>query len=67
MDSKEIHATMRKRVPVIYEGKTYDRILEYVSFYDRDGKHQLSAVLLQGRASFRVPADKVERMDNDRS
>lgn len=60
MDSKEIHAAMRKRLPVMYEGKTYDRILEYVSFYDKAGQHQLSVVLLQGRASFRVPADKVE-------
>ena len=67
MDSKEIHAAMRKRLPVMYEGKRYDRIIEYVSFYDKSGQRQLSAVLLQGRTSFRVPAEKVERMDNDRS
>lgn len=60
MDSKEIDAAMRARVPVMYEGMRYDRIIEYVSWYDNNNKRHLSAVLMLGRHSYRVPADKVE-------
>ena len=60
MDSKEIDRAMRTCKPVMYEGKRYERIIEYISWYDKNGKHRLSVVLLQGRASYRVPADKVE-------
>ena len=65
MDSKQIHNAMRKRVPVIYEGVEYDRILEYVSWYDDQRKHRLSVVLLSGRNSVRVPAEKVEDMEQE--
>lgn len=60
MDSKQIDAAMRNRLPVVYKGTSYDRILEYVSWYDNDKKRRLSVVLLQGRTSYRVPADQVE-------
>jgi hypothetical protein len=60
MDSNQIHNAMKMRLPVAYEGMRYDRILEYVSFYDKDGKRRLSLVLLLGNSTFRVPADKVE-------
>lgn len=60
MDSKAIHDAMRKRLPVKCDGVRYERILEYVSWYDDEGRHKLSAVLLSGRYSMRVPADKVE-------
>ena len=63
MDSAQIHAAMRKRLPVKYEGIKYDRVLEYISWYDNQNKHHLSAVLLSGRTSVRVPADKVETME----
>lgn len=59
MDSKQIDAAMRDRIPVVCDGIQYDRILEYVSWYDNNGKRRLSVVLLQGRTSYRVPAEKV--------
>ena len=60
MDSAQIDAAMRERLPVVYNGQRYDRIIEYISWYDNNQKRRLSAVLIQGRASYRVPADKVE-------
>ena len=64
MDSTQIHNAMRKRLPVQYDGRKYDRVLEYISWYDGSNKHHLSAVLLSGRNSVRVPADKVESMED---
>lgn len=63
MNSRQIDEAMRKRLPVTYEGRKYDRILEYVSWYDIQNQHHLSAVLLSGRNTVRVPADKVEPME----
>lgn len=60
MDSSAISDAMRKRLPVQYDGRRYDRIIEYVMWYDNNGKRKLSLVLLEGRGSIRVPADKVE-------
>ena len=60
MDSKQIDTAMRDRLPVVYNGQRYDRIIEYISWYDNNRKRRLSVVLIQGRASYRVPADKVE-------
>ena len=60
MDSKQIHKAMRDRQPVVYDGKRYDRIAEYVAWFDNNKTLRLSVVLLQGRHSYRVPADKVE-------
>lgn len=51
---------MKHRLPVVYDGKRYDRILEFVSSYDENGNRRLSVGLLQGRTLHRVPADKVE-------
>lgn len=45
MDSKQIDAAMRNKAPVIYNGQRYVRILEYVMWYDKQGKRQLSAQL----------------------
>ena len=60
MTSAEIDAAMKRRRPVMYEGRRYDRICEYICWYDERGKRQLSVTLLDGRASYRVPAEKVE-------
>ena len=60
MDSKAIDAAMKRRLPIRYNGQRYDRILEYVSWYDNDRRRRLSVVLLLGRTSYRVPAEKVE-------
>lgn len=59
MDSKQIDAAMRNRLPVICDGIQYDRILEYVCWYD-EGRRRLSVVLQARNCTVRVPADKVE-------
>ena len=59
MDSKTIHELMQSRQPVTYDGIQYDRIAEYVSGYDKQGKHQLSVVLIRNNYSMKVPADKI--------
>lgn len=60
MTSKQIDDAMRQQLPVKYEGKKYDRILEYISRYDEQCRRTLSVGLLQGNSIFRVPAEKVE-------
>lgn len=65
MDSAAIDAAMRDRAPVVYDGRRFDRIHEYISWYDGTGKRRLSVGLLQGRTSYRVPADKVELFKED--
>lgn len=60
MNSKQIDTAMKDCLPVMFDGKRYDRIAEYISFYDDKKQHHLSVVLIQGRTSYRVPADKVE-------
>ena len=59
MDSRTVDEAMRKRLPVMYDGTRYDRIIEYISWYDRNRKHRLSVVLQRQRYSVRVLADKV--------
>lgn len=63
MDSKQIDTAMRNKTPVMYNGQRYVRILEYVMWYDKQGKRQLSAVLL-GEQNYmvRVPSEKVEEV-----
>lgn len=63
MDSKLIHKAMKDRLPVIYEGKRYDRIAEYVAWYDEGQKLHLSAGLIIGNSLIRVDAAKVEMED----
>lgn len=60
MDSKQIDKAMRNKTPVVYNGQRYVRILEYVMWYDKQGKRQLSAVLLgEQNYTIRVLAEKV--------
>lgn len=60
MDSKEIDRAMREGLPVLYGGKRYDRIIEYIAWYDDYGKRRLSVNLQHGRSSYRVEAEKVD-------
>lgn len=60
MDSAQIDAAMRDRLPVVYDGVRYDRIREYISWYDEKKKRRLSVVLLARNCTVRVPANKVE-------
>lgn len=63
MDSKQIDTAMRRKTPVMYNDQRYVRILEYVMWYDKHGKRQLSAVLLgEQNYTVRVPAEKVEEI-----
>lgn len=59
MDSKAIHELMQARTPVVYNGIQYDRIAEYVSWFDKDGKHHLSVNLIRDNYTIRVPANKI--------
>ena len=64
MNSKQIDLAMKHCVPVMYEGRRYERIIDYISWYDHSGKksvRRLSVVLQDGngRATIRVPANKV--------
>ena len=60
MGSKDIDRAMRDRLPVVYDGNLYDRIQEYISWYDDNGKRRLSCGLIAKNFYIRVPADKVE-------
>ena len=59
LDSKAIHELMRDRKPVTYNGIQYERIGEYVSWYDDFGKHQLSVTLIKDNYTIRVRADRI--------
>ena len=50
---------MKNRKPVTYDGIQYERITEYVSWYDKYGKHHLSVNLVRDNYSIRVPVDKI--------
>ena len=60
MTSEQIHHAMKHRLPVVYEGIRYERILEYISWYDGKGKRQLSVALIDSNNRLhRVLADRV--------
>ena len=60
MDSKDIDRAMRYRLPVVFDGVRYERIVEYISFYDDLGRRRLSCGLVEKNFYMRVPAEKVE-------
>lgn len=67
MDSKEIHRAMRLRLPVICDGKRYDCIKEFISWYDDTGKNRLSCGLIENKKFYmRVPAEKVELAEREK-
>ena len=59
LDSKTIHELMRSRKPISCDGICYDRIAEYVSWYDDRGNHHLSVNLIRNNCLVRVPVDKI--------
>ena len=63
MDSKEIDTAMRMQTPVQCDGRRYERILEYVSWYDSKGNRHLSAVLQDRNCAVRVAAEKVRPVE----
>lgn len=60
MTSEEIGRAMRLRLPVMVDGRKYDRIAEYVMWYDGSGNRRLSCGVITNNCIMRVPADKVE-------
>lgn len=56
---KKLLDAMKRGVPVIHNGIRYDRILEYVAWYNESGTLRHSVVLLQGQNSVRVLVDDV--------
>lgn len=65
MDSKDIHRAMRLKLPIICEGRRYERITEAISWYDDSGKNRLSCGLIAKNFYIRVPADKVDLADGE--
>ena len=64
MDSKEIDRAMRDRLPVVYDGKRFEYIKDYISWYDDNRRRRLSVLLIDSKHhAYRVPADKVELAD----
>ena len=61
MDSKEIIDAAQRQLPVVYNGKEYKEILEYVLWFDRERNKQRSVILLDksGNSTARVPASKI--------
>ena len=60
MDSKTIDDAMRRKLPVMCKGHKYERISEYIMWYDESGKRKLSLVLVKGNTCIRVLAERVE-------
>lgn len=54
MTSQQIDTAMRSRCPVVYNGITYRRVTEYISWYDNRGEHQLSAVEMGAETALRL-------------
>ena len=60
MDRAQIHEAMRQRTPVVHKKISYDRIFEYIEWYDATNTLKISVNLLDGRNSVRVLASEVE-------
>lgn len=56
-----IHLPMRQ--PVIHKGIQYERILDYIFWYDSNGILRQSVVLLQNRSSVRALVDDVKLVE----
>lgn len=61
MNSKEIIEAGEQRKPVVYDGAVYQRITEYILWFDDAGARNYSVTLLDknGGTKVRVPANKI--------
>ena len=68
-DNKNLESQRREENGVVYfdrgtregrDGRKYDRIAEYVMWYDGSGNRRLSCGVITNNCIMRVPADKVE-------
>lgn len=61
MDSKQITEAMRRKSPVVFDGIAYQRITEYILWYDASNARRTSVTLLDknNNSIVRAPADRV--------
>lgn len=61
MDSKQITEAMRRKLPVVFDGIAYQRITEYILWYDSTNARRTSVTLLDKNSNgiVRAPADRV--------
>ena len=58
--NEHLFEAMRTKQPVLHKGIQYERILDYIFWYDSNGVLRQSVVLLQNRSSVRVLVDEVK-------
>ena len=63
--NEELFEAMRIRQPVVYRGVQYERILDYIFWYDSRGVLRQSVVLLEKNTAVRVLAEEVEVCGDD--
>ena len=61
--NERLFEAMRMRQPVINKGIQYERILDYIFWYDSNGILRQSVVLLQNRSSVRALVDDVKLVE----
>ena len=61
--NERLFEVMRMRQPVIHKGIQYERILDYIFWYDSNGILRQSVVLLQNRSSVRALVDDVKLVE----
>ena len=61
--NERLFESMRMRQPVIHKGIQYERILDYIFWYDSNGILRQSVVLLQNRSSVRALVDDVKLVE----
>lgn len=59
----QVFEAMRMRQPVIHKDIQYERILDYIFWYDSNGILRQSVVLLRNRSSVRVLVDDVKLIE----
>lgn len=58
--NEQLFEAMRTKRPVIHKSIQYERILDYIFWYDSNGKLRQSVVLLENRSSVRVLVNEVK-------
>ena len=58
--NERIFEAMKNRLPVVFRGIRYERILDYIFWYDNTGALRQSVVLLENRTSVRALVSEVE-------
>ena len=61
--NERLFEAMRMRQQVIHKGIQYERILDYIFWYDSNGILRQSVVLLQNRSSVRALVDDVKLVE----